>query len=59
MLKLLSSSFGMIKIEQGNTQQKEGQQMKGYYTAQGFFGLVNGEYILFSCDSDYYDMLED
>lgn len=49
----------MMKIEQGNTQQKEGQQMKGYYTAQGFFGLVNGEYILFSCDSDYYDMLED
>ena len=33
--------------------------MKGYYTAQGFFGLVNGAYILFSCDSDYYDMLED
>ena len=32
--------------------------MKGYFTAQGFFGLVNGEYILFSCDSDYYDMMD-
>lgn len=32
--------------------------MKGYFTAQGFCGLVNGEYILFSCDSDYYDMMD-
>ena len=32
--------------------------MKGYFTAQGFFGMVNGEYILFSCDSDYYDMMD-
>ena len=32
--------------------------MKGYFTAQGFFGLVNGEYILFSCDSDDYDMMD-
>lgn len=30
--------------------------MKGYYTAQGFFGLVDGAYMLFSCDADYYDM---
>ena len=26
--------------------------MKGYFTAQGFYGLVNGQYVLFSCDSD-------
>ena len=32
--------------------------MKGYFTAQGFYGLVNSEYILFSCDSDYYDMMD-
>lgn len=32
--------------------------MKGYFTAQGFYGLVNGEYVLFSCDSDYYDMMD-
>ena len=32
--------------------------MKGYFTAQGFYGLVNGDYILFSCDSDYYDMMD-
>ena len=32
--------------------------MKGYFTAQGYFGLVDGQYILFSCDSDYYEMME-
>ena len=32
--------------------------MGGYFTAQGFYGLVNGEYVLFSCDSDYYDMMD-
>ena len=32
--------------------------MKGYFTAQGCVVLVNGEYILFSCDSDYEDMMD-
>ena len=32
--------------------------MKGYFTAQGFYGLVNGQYVLFSCDSDYLGMME-
>lgn len=32
--------------------------MKGYFTAQGYYGLVNGRYILFSCDSDYFEMME-
>ena len=32
--------------------------MKGYFTAQGFYGLVNGQYVLFSCDSDYFEMMD-
>ncbi len=33
--------------------------MKGYNTYEGYMGLVNGEYMLFASESDYYDFLED
>ena len=29
--------------------------MRGYFTAGGYYGLVGGKYILFSAESDYYD----
>lgn len=29
--------------------------MRGYYTASGFYGLMNGRYTLFASESDYYD----
>lgn len=31
--------------------------MKGYYTKQGYMGLVNGRYMLFASESDYYDYI--
>lgn len=31
--------------------------MKGYYTNRGFMGLVNGRYMLFASESDYYDYI--
>ena len=33
--------------------------MKGYFTKDGFFGLVNGRYVLFASESDYYDSMAD
>ena len=33
--------------------------MKGYYTANGFYGLVGDAYVLFSDESDYYEFMED
>ena len=33
--------------------------MRGYYTGAGFYGLVGGRYMLFSCESEYYEYLED
>ena len=30
--------------------------MRGYYTASGFYGLMNGRYTLFASESDYYDI---
>lgn len=31
--------------------------MKGYTTAGGYMGLVDGEYVLFSCEADYEEYL--
>ena len=34
--------------------------MRGYFTASGFYGLVDGEYHLFDSEADYYEaMAED
>lgn len=33
--------------------------MKGYYSANGFYGLVNGTYILFVSDTEYYELMTD
>ncbi len=32
--------------------------MRGYYTAGGFYGLVNGRYRIFATETDYYESLE-
>lgn len=33
--------------------------MKGYHTDNGYMGLVEGRYILFASESDYYEFIED
>ena len=33
--------------------------MKGYYTANGFYGLVGTAYVLFSDETDYYEFMEE
>lgn len=33
--------------------------MKGYFTQTGYMGLVNGTYILFACEEDYREYMED
>ena len=33
--------------------------MKGYYTDNGYKGYVNGEYILFATEWDYYEYMEE
>ncbi len=32
--------------------------MKGYLTGNGYMGYVEGRYILFASEADYYDYLE-
>ncbi len=33
--------------------------MKGYATASGYMGFVDGEYLLFASEADYIEYLED
>ena len=33
--------------------------MKGYNTASGYMGWVNGEYILFATEDDYLEYVEE
>ena len=32
--------------------------MKGFFTDSGYCGYVNGRYVLFSSESDYYESVE-
>jgi hypothetical protein len=33
--------------------------MRGYFTAGGFYGLVDGRYLLFSDETEYYEYLRE
>ena len=33
--------------------------MKGFNTGDGYMGMVDGEYILFASEADYYDYVSD
>ena len=33
--------------------------MRGFFTAGGYYGMVNGVYLLFSSESEYYDYLRE
>lgn len=37
---------------------REVSNMKGYITANGYMGLVNGRYILFASEEDYREYLD-
>ena len=36
---------------------KEAANMKGYFTANGYYGLIDGRYVLFASESDYNDYM--
>ena len=38
---------------------KEAEEMKGYYVSNGYYGFVDGRYLLFSSEQDYYECMED
>ena len=41
------------------TKKQGGLNMRGYFTAGGFYGLVDGKYILFPGEAEYYEYREE
>ena len=33
--------------------------MRGYFSTEGYYGLVNGRYVLFASESDYYETVRE
>ena len=42
-----------------HNKEKEGITMKGYYTSAGYYGLIDGRYVLFSGEAEYYEYMEE
>ena len=38
---------------------KGGVHMRGYFTASGYYGLMNGRYVLFASESEYFEAAEE
>lgn len=47
------------KIKSEKEKAKGVKRMKGYVTDKGYMGLVEGRYILFASEREYYDYMED
>ena len=41
------------------TDETEVQTMKGYHTANGYYGLVGSDYVLFSDETDYFEYMDE
>ena len=46
-------------VKTNRMKRTEGKTMRGYYTNGGYCGRVNGKYILFASESDYFDFMSD
>ena len=46
-------------VKTKRTIETEDETMRGYYTNGGYYGHVNGKYILFASESDYFDFMTD
>ena len=39
------------------SKEKEDKKMRGYFTAGGYYGMVDGRYLLFSDETEYFEYL--
>lgn len=39
-------------------EETEELMMKGFHTGEGYMGYVDGRYVLFASETDYYDYME-
>ena len=53
------TSYGIMASSGKANAEKEVTAMKGYTVESGYMGLVEGRYMLFACEEDYLDYLQD
>lgn len=51
--------FGQLFFYNKNRTSKEAADTKGYAVSNGYMGWVDGGYLLFADESDYWDYLEE
>jgi hypothetical protein len=50
-----SPFYGTVSAVCLDQKTKGGFPMRGYFTASGYYGLVDGRYCLFASEADYYE----
>ena len=55
----LSSWYPVLAGNEGPDDKKEAAAMRGYFTGSGYYGLVDGRYMLFAGEAEYYEYLAD
>ena len=46
-----------LRLPQSAGAKKGGESMKGYLVPSGYMGFVNGRYMLFATEHDYYEYI--
>ena len=57
--KACSYNFTTPLLREWIYHNREVADMRGYNTETGYYGWVDGEYILFACEADYRDAVEE
>ena len=47
----------MLAGDEDPDDKKEAAAMRGYFTGAGYYGLVDGRYMLFSGEAEYYEYM--
>ena len=58
LLFIFFTFFGQTYVLQPVTEEK-GASMKGYITASGYMGFVNGRFMLFDSESEYAEYMRE
>ena len=59
VLNWITDQFIVLNIRYTTENERGGIAMKGYAISEGYMGFVDGEYMLFACESEYREYLED
>ena len=59
MREVFWTEFLLRYRQKEKEQHREEINMRGYYVGSGYYGLVDGRYLLFASESDYFEAMEE